>query len=249
MRQLELVPSLDLQCWTFSAFNEATLADLGVPRSHIHFVPFPITAPRPLLPNRRADGVDIAVVGRIVRAKGHHVLLDAVALLPPELRDVIQVRIAGNTSFSSVAYRDQLTQHVLRLGLGGIVRFIGQPDTDDLWALYEKSHLLVSASLHEGLCVPVIEAYMAHCRVVGVSAGNLPFVVQPPDRLAAPNDPTSLAEAISKTAAEILSGTTVDPRPVEDLLDQFTERSTTEHLCAGLASLLDGVQQSQGTPR
>ncbi|MGZ4765270.1 MAG: glycosyltransferase family 4 protein [Ilumatobacteraceae bacterium] len=249
MLQLQLVPSLDLQCWTFSAFNEATLADLGVPRSHIHFVPFPIAAPRPLRPNRRVDGVDIAVVGRIVRAKGHHVVLDALALLPPWLRDVVQVRIAGNTSFSSVAYRDELTQHVLRLGLDGIVQFIGQPDTDDLWALYERSHLLVSASLHEGLCIPVIEAYMAQCRVVGVSAGNLPYVVQPPDRLAAPDDPESLAEAISKTAAEILTGTTVDRRPVEALLDQFTERSTTEHLRAGLASLLDGAERPQGASR
>jgi len=239
MEQLQLVPSLELQCWTYSTFNETSLADIGVPRSHIHFVPFPIVAPRTLQPNRRTDGLDIAVVGRIVRAKGHHVLIDALALLPREVRDTMKVRIAGNTSFSSASYRDELADHVLRLGLDGVVQFIGQPSTDELWSLFENSHLLVSASLHEGLCVPVIEAYIAHCRVVGVAAGNLPFVVQPPDRLAEPNDASSLADAISQTAAEIAGGVAVDRGSVEALLDQFTERSTTQHLRTALATLLD----------
>lgn len=247
MQQLQLVARLDLTCWTFSPFNELTLADLGVPPSRIHFVPFPIAAPRHLHPRRRSDGVDIAVVGRIVRAKGHHVLLDALALLSPEVSSKIQVRIAGNTVFTSAAYLDELKDHVRRLALGGIVHFIGQPDTDALWGLYEQSHLLVTASLHEGLCVPVIEAYIAQCRVVGVAAGNLPFVVQPPDRLVAPNDPTALAAGIAETIDEILTGVVVDRRSVADLLDRFTERSTTEHLRAGLASLRAGTPQRQGT--
>jgi len=247
LQQLQLVLTLDMQCWTFSTFNEISLADIGVPRNRIDFVPFPITAPRALRQHRRTDGIDIAVVGRIVRAKGHHVLFDALALLPQELLDKVTVRIAGNTSFSSAAYHDELTDHVLRLGLGDVVQFIGQPDTNYLWSLYEKSHLLISASLHEGLCVPVIEAYIAGCRVVATSAGNLPFVVQPPDRLAAPNDPGSLAKAISETAREILADTTVDRRSVDRLVEQFSQRSATRHLRTALNSLLATAEQPQGS--
>jgi glycosyltransferase involved in cell wall biosynthesis len=246
-QQLQLVASLELNCWTFSPFNELTLTELGVDPSRIRFVPFPITAPGELQPNRRHDAVDIAVVGRIVRAKGHHVLLDALAQLPKEMGNKLQVRIAGNIPFSSASYLAELEEQVDRLGLGRIVHFIGQPDTDALWALYCQSHLLVTASLHEGLCVPVIEAYIAGCRVVGVSAGNLPFVVQPPDRLVTPNDPAALAEGISQTVAEILDGTLVDRRTVADLLNQFTERSTIEHLRAGLSSLRADTPQLQGT--
>jgi glycosyltransferase involved in cell wall biosynthesis len=128
-----------------------------------------------------------------------------------------------------------------------MVHFIGQPDDEDLWRLFETSHLLVSPSLHEGLCVPVIEAYIAECRVVAVSAGNLPFVVQPPDRLAPPRDPQLLADAISDTIREILRGESVDRRTVAPLLDQFTERSTVDHLRAALTALLADTRQLQGT--
>jgi glycosyltransferase involved in cell wall biosynthesis len=247
MQQLQLVTTLDLDCWTFSPFNELSLAAIGVPPGRIHFVPFPIGAPRQVRPQRRSDGVDIAVVGRIVRAKGHHVLLDALALLTPEVRAAIKVRIAGNTSFSSFAYFDKLNHQVRLLGLEDVVEFIGQPDDEDLWRLFERSHLLVSPSLHEGLCMPVIEAYIAQCRVVGVSAGNLPFVVQPPDRLASPNDPQSLADAIAETVTEILDGTTVDRTSVGLLLDQFTQRSSIDHLRTALASLGIRSNQPQGT--
>lgn len=247
MQQLQLVATLDLNCWTFSPFNELTLVELGVPPERIHFVPFPISAPRRLRAERRSDGIDIAVVGRIVRAKGHHVLIDALALMPAELRAMVTVRIAGNTSFSSLAYLDELRDHVRRLGLEEMVKFIGQPDDDDLWRLFEQSHLLVSPSLHEGLCVPVIEAYIAESRVVAVSTGNLPFVVQPPDRLAPPNEPQLLADAIADTVREILAGVIVDRRTVGPLLDQFTEPSTTEHLRAALTSLGARSKQPQGT--
>jgi glycosyltransferase involved in cell wall biosynthesis len=247
MQQLQLVATLDLTCWTFSTFNEVTLTDLGVEADRIHFVPFQITPPRPLRPQRRSDGIDIAVVGRIVRAKGHHVLIDALSLMPADVRVATTVRIAGNTSFSSLAYLNELRDHVHRLGLEEMVHFIGQPDDEDLWRLFETSHLLVSPSLHEGLCVPVIEAYIAQCRVVAVSAGNLPFVVQPPDRLAPPGDPQMLADAISDTVREILRGEGVDRRTVAPLLDQFTERSTVDHLRAALTALLADTRQLQGT--
>jgi glycosyltransferase involved in cell wall biosynthesis len=93
----------------------------------------------------------------------------------------------------------------------------------------------------------VIEAYMAQCRVVGVSAGNLPYIVQPPDRLVEPNDPTALAEAISQTITEIARGNAIDRHSVGELLEQFTERATTDHLRTALAAIFADTNQLQGT--
>lgn len=249
MRQLQLIPANSVRCWTFSPFNTATLVDIGVDPADIAFVPFPIESPRHLIPRRRRDGVDVAVVGRIVPAKGHHVLIDALALLPERVRQLMKVSIAGNVSFSSLDYLGLLEAQVARLGLEQTVTFVGQPNDDDLWALYERSHLLVSPSLHEGLCVPVIEAYIAGCRVVGVRAGNLPFVIQPPDQIVAPNDAAALADAMSTTVAEIVDDVSVDRSAAKALVNQFSRVSTAKSLRAELAKMAHTHNKPEGAPK
>jgi glycosyltransferase involved in cell wall biosynthesis len=160
---------------------------------------------RPLLSNRRQGRVDIAMVGRIVRAKGQDIVIEALACLEKKQQQQLTLRIAGNVLFSDAAYLVELQEQIDNHGLTDSVHLIGELDDDELWSLYECSHILLSASLHEGLCVPVIEAYLAGCRVIGTTAGNLPYVVIPPDPIVPVRDVDALAGALRRIIAETLS--------------------------------------------
>lgn len=225
LRQLELVPSLGTRVWTYSRFNELTLEQLGVPASRIGWAPFPIEPPRALDIRKEPGRIDAAIVGRLVPAKGVHVAIAALPALGPERLERLRVRIAGNASFSDDAYMSALREQVTELGLDDVVEFIGQPDDEGLWQLFELSHLLISPSFHEGLCVPVIEAYAAGCRVIGTTAGNLPYIVSPADRVVPPDDPAALTEALAATFDELLTGTPHDDSGAAAVVQAYSRRS------------------------
>ena len=153
-------------------------------------------------------------------------LVEAFGMLGAQYRLVI----AGNHETSAGSYYEQLTRRVAALGLQYAVRFV-HPDDDELWQLYEAAHIVVSPSLHEGLCVPVIEGYLAGCRAVGTTAGNLPFVVQPPDEVVPPGDAGQLAAAIERAATRV-----GQPHPYADeLCALFSADAVAERLCEELS--------------
>jgi glycosyltransferase involved in cell wall biosynthesis len=55
--------------------------------------------------------------------------------------------------------------------------FYGQLTDAELAAVYRRADLFVTASMHEGLCIPVLEAMAAGVPVVGRSVGALPDTV------------------------------------------------------------------------
>jgi glycosyltransferase involved in cell wall biosynthesis len=135
-------------------------------------------------------------VGRFVTAKGLHVLIDALAVVVDRVGPAVTAVFAGSTDLSDVVYLRQLEAQVEHHGLGSVVEFRPNLDDRQLWHEYDQADVLVSPSFHEGLCVPVIEAYIAGCRVVATDGGNLPFVVQPPDPIVPTGDVEALADAV-----------------------------------------------------
>lgn len=236
--QGQLVVGSDVPVWTFSPFNEATLLGWGVRPAQIRFVPFAVEPPRPLRARRQEGHVSLACVGRMVPAKAQHVVIEAVAALPGMIRDRVTLRIAGNARFSSAEYVASLEELIVEHDLCGTVRMVGQPDDDGLWRLYEESDILIAPSQHEGLCVPVLEAYHAGCRIIGSDAGNLPFIVQAPDPVFPVDDSRSLAVAIEQVASEVLCGTRVDRTSVAELLQSYSDESARTCVDAALRSLM-----------
>lgn len=243
LAQLELLPAFDIPTWTYSPFNRRTLLEVGVAEERIEFVPFPITAPRALVADRPHGRVEALVVGRLVWSKGIHVLVEALGVLDPARRRSLHVRVVGNLGLSHSEYVDTTLRRVAELGLAETVEFVGTVADDELWRLYETSHLLISPSLHEGLCVPVVEAYLAGCRALGTTAGNLAHIVSPTDPTVPADDPAALAAALGKLVDEIVSDAPHDTAGAHAVIHTYSEpvaRDALHHaLLACLATARD----------
>lgn len=81
------------------------------------------------------------------------------------------------------------------LGCEKQVIFTGQ--VDDLCAHYNLCDIFVTASLHEGFCIPVIEAMACGKPVVGAHATALPETIGTGGLTFPPGDVKALAEAVS----------------------------------------------------
>lgn len=197
--------SLGLPLWTYSEFNRRTLLAWGADESQIEQVTFPIPLPPPGRREAGDDRIELLSVGRLVPAKGVHVLIEALTLLPPELMRRLRVRIVSSTTFSSLEYRDTLIAQLRASSqlVARAVEFVTAPSDEELAAMYADADVVVSTSFHEGLCVPVIEGYSAGCRAIGTTAGNLPYVVLSPDPVVEPGDAAQLAAAIERVACQL----------------------------------------------
>ncbi|HUP73236.1 MAG TPA: glycosyltransferase [Acidimicrobiales bacterium] len=243
--QAQLMAALKFPVWTYSQHNRDALTEWGVSEERLEFVPIVIDPPRSLRARRDDEIIRLLTVGRLAPAKGLHVLMDALALLLDRGVWDFELRVAGNPALSSTDYSNGLADQIRGHGLGSRVHLIGQPTDDDLWALYEETDVVVSPSLHEGLCIPIIEGYLAGCRAIGTDAGNLPYVVCPPDKVARANDSESLSDVIETTLQEIRAARAGGALPTNEIArrmcEQFSRASASRHLMHQLEKL-----QSEG---
>jgi glycosyltransferase involved in cell wall biosynthesis len=249
LRQIQLLNMTDALVWTESEYNISTLEDWGVASDRITLMPFPIGPSRELTRVPRERAVRLLTVGRFVRAKGIDVLIDALGIATRRTDVPIEATIVGNVGFSDPAYIDEIGASIRTWELDDVVRFVHGADDEQLWAWFERTDVLVSPSLHEGLCVPAIEAYIAGCRVIGSDAGNLPYVVQPPDPVVAAGDADALAAAIVQVVQEVSDGRIVRPAGADALVRRYSAEATTECLREALAPFRDGAVSGLVTRR
>ena len=235
--QIQLVNLTGTPVWTMSDFNIETLIAWGVDRSRVRFVPIVVEAPRPLISPPRGERVRLLTVGRLVAAKGVDVLIDALGRAVRAVGPIVELALAGNTQFSNKNDVRDVEAMITELGLGDLVRFEYDLDDEQLWQLFEWADVVVSPSLHEGLCVPVIEGYLAGCRAIGTDAGNLPFVVQPPDPVVPARDATALGDAIATMAVRVRAGESVPPSGAKQLVERYSSHSVRRHLAMALDEL------------
>jgi glycosyltransferase involved in cell wall biosynthesis len=96
----------------------------------------------------------VLFVGNVIRRKGLHVLVDALAALAP---GTCRLTVAGSTQ-SDPRYAAGVRQRVRSLGLESAVRFHGSAAPTRLQALYETHHVLAIPSAHEGFGIAYLEA-------------------------------------------------------------------------------------------
>jgi glycosyltransferase involved in cell wall biosynthesis len=233
--------ALTFPVWTYSDHNREVLVEWGVAPERLKFMPILVEAPRDLDRRRAPDIVRLLTVGRIVPAKGIHVLIAALAGLLERGTSDFELRIAGNLGLSSTEYSEGIARQITANGLDSRIHLVGQPSDEQLWALYEEADVVISPSLHEGLCIPIIEGYLAGCRAIGTDAGNLSYVVCPPDQIARADDSASLADVIETTLHEIRAarggGVIHTNENARRLCERFSRASVSDHLLRELDAL------------
>jgi glycosyltransferase involved in cell wall biosynthesis len=222
--QLSIAEYAD-EVWSVSAHNtEVLLAHSEVAPDRVHMMELRVPAADHPLPRRGVapgEPVQLLSVGRFVASKGLDDLVEAVGRLDPDLGPVRLV-LAGSRTFSDPeliedlsARCDSLPGHVEAMVVEG-------PDDRSLSELYRTAHVYVTASRHEGFCLPVFEAMASGCRVVATSAGALPDSVGPCGVVVPVADPDALAAAV---AAQIGSARQLKAHPAGEL-----DRPCRDHL-------------------
>ena len=171
----------------------------------------------------------VIAVGRLTDAKGQRDIVDAVARLPETLQRRVVVDLIGAEAHSDPTYIEALREQIKDFGLERIVRIELDLDDATLRDRYAAADVFVSASRHEGFCVPVIEALAGRCRVIATDVGAVSETLGTCGTLLPVGDVPALAVAGPLSEEEF--------KVVLRHLDQFS----VESLRVRLLALVDAV--------
>jgi len=191
------------QVLTTSRFLVDELARMGVAPAKVVQLPLPTGFAKPPDLGHRpppGDELRLVYVGRFVAAKGVHDLLSAVHDCIRDGRR-LRVELIGSRTFSDPDYLDRLRRFVVEQGLGEAVGFRFDAGDAALTGHLLRANALVMPSLHEGFCVPVIEALACGCFVICSDAGSLPETSGGLGRSFAAGRPEELAGRLREFAA------------------------------------------------
>ncbi len=149
-------------------------------------------APRPF----RADPhpFEVICVGRLTPAKGQAILLDAIARLRAEGRE-IRLRVVGDGPDRPI-----LERIVAERGLGAAVIFEGAVNQDLIRELYAAADAFALASFAEGIPVVLMEAMAMTIPCVTTFITGIPELIRDglDGLLVAPSDAEGLAAALAR---------------------------------------------------
>jgi len=160
--------------WSDSQENTEQLERCGI--VNIKIMELPIAVDRPPLfnfKNKPKQKINLLFVGRFFSSKGVVDIIEALELMRNKTDIPFMLRLVGNIDFSDPEYVKLLHSKIKHYGLGEYVDFIGKVDLNSLIKIYHQSHIFISASYHEGFCVPVIESLRTGLIPITYNAGNL----------------------------------------------------------------------------
>jgi glycosyltransferase involved in cell wall biosynthesis len=166
----------------------------------------PYSLPIPASPERvrpRGETFQILFVGRLIERKGVHVLLRAVAQLPPGRG--VQVLVCGDGP-----EREALERLAETLGLAGRCTFAGRVSDERLRQEYADADAFVLPAVvdargdSEGLGVVLLEAMNSRVPVVASAVGGITDIVEDEvtGLLVPQADERALAEALGRLARD-----------------------------------------------
>lgn len=143
-------------------------------------------------------------VGRMAGNKRVDLLVEAFARVVAR-RPGARLRIVGDGESPPYdRYRREVEARARALGVRDRIDFLGKVPDRDLADLYGASDLFVTASQHEGFCLPAAEALYCGLPVVAFASTALPEVVEDAGILAEPSDePGSLAQAVERALGSL----------------------------------------------
>ena len=144
------------------------------------------------------DAFEILCVGRLVPAKGQHILISAVAKLVKDGRPV-RLRLVGDGPD-----RPSLEADVAARGLSDNVFFEGAVNQNRIRELYSQAHVFALASFAEGIPVVLMEAMAMEIPCVTTCITGIPELIrnEVDGLLVSPSDEQALAGALVRLMDE-----------------------------------------------
>ena len=141
----------------------------------------------------------ILSVSRLIPRKRVEWLIEAVSVIPPNLRQILDVIIAGDGP-----ERYRLEAMVQELDLVNRIHFSGVVSNDRLKQLYRDADLYAHTSMAEGLSNALLEAMATGLPIVASRVGGIPEYVgeNSTSFLVPPGAPAPLAEALLKLISD-----------------------------------------------
>lgn len=149
------------------AATVATMHAYGVPRDRIRLIVPGVDIPGPATARSSTDDVQLLAVGPVCAAKGHDLLLDALA----PLASIPWRLVCVGSLTRDVAFVHGLRRHVDRLGFAERVLFAGEVAPSAVAAAFARCDLFVAASRHETYGMALAEAIAWACPAVTTDTG------------------------------------------------------------------------------
>ena len=215
-----------------SEFNRRELEQMGFPRTDVLPV-VPSFSHLDVSPNRMLSSVfddertNILFVGRTIPNKRIEDLIRSFHVYRAKYDSTSRLLLVGaHSGFGD--YVASLYDLIATLGTPD-VHLIGHVSDEELTALYDVADLFLSASEHEGFCVPLLEAFYKHIPVVAFSAAAVPATMDGGGVLYEHKDPRHVASVMHTVLADVALQEEI-LRSQDAALDRMTRRSFADML-------------------
>jgi glycosyltransferase involved in cell wall biosynthesis len=190
-----------------SEFNRAELVACG----YRHTVVAPLLghlgakAPKPdpstqARLRRARRGTELLFVGKLSPHKAQHELVAMLSVYRRLYDPGATLRLVGSPI--TPVYGDALQCYAAELGVADGVELAGSLDDRALAAYFAHADAFVSASHHEGFCVPILEAMAYGVPVVATAAGAVPETVGDAGIVLRERSPVTMAVAVQKVLSD-----------------------------------------------
>jgi len=139
---------------------------------------------------------NILAVGRVVPHKGYLQLLDVFAHYYYEYNRKSRLVIVGKGGEGFSPYAKRLHRAVERSGLKDAVVFTGGVPDEVLKSWYGVADVFVTASEHEGFCVPLVEAMSMKLPIIAFASSAIPETLGDAGIVWSERTPLLMAESI-----------------------------------------------------
>jgi glycogen synthase len=165
--------------------------------------------------------------------RGLHIIIEALGLLPLDLRERVQLSVAQSGPPQPTKYLEQIKARIEELGLSSRVRFLGKIRHDDMPQIYRDHDVLISASTRrEGLPMNMMEALCAGCAVITTGSGGAIEIADLADLPIFPRDhPVALSRLIAKLVRDPELVSQIAQRGQEVVLCKFTFERMMQDFC------------------
>jgi glycosyltransferase involved in cell wall biosynthesis len=164
-----------------SEYNRRELIEAGFPLERTGVLPNflqvdsfdKVSVSSPLLEQLRAgDVVNFLTVGRVVPNKAIEDVIRIFHVYNHSINPRSHLYIVGSRYLP--AYDEEIDDMVEALNLSDVVTLTGRVSLSDLKTYYEAAHVYLTASYHEGFCVPLIESMYFGVPILARNAAAIP---------------------------------------------------------------------------